>query len=274
MSLVLVYLYMQEAEKLGDLLVFLETHLPGLVNYSLDVLLLLPEEIDNYKVVIEERKRNYLMEYVRSIQVQVLVKLNEVSKQLWEKKDGVRKEIILGCFSNWVAMKYNQQLLKELTGHYVLNAALSHMSDTSINKECEHAVLTTLRTMKGAKEDPELFQFLAKAVFPYFGAVRQHIKEQLLDMSEPYLNVLAKFGRVAAPIFVGTPSNDSAVFQTNMLELTLHVGIDNIESLVKYWKKFCITLHGLKNPSSVAYYQLMLEQLYQVLFRISEYSLE
>jgi hypothetical protein len=116
MSLVLVYLYMQEAEKLGDLLVFLETHLPGLVNYSLDVLLLLPEEIDNYKVVIEERKRNYLMEYVRSIQVQVLVKLNEVSKQLWEKKDGVRKEIILGCFSNWVAMKYNQQLLKELTG--------------------------------------------------------------------------------------------------------------------------------------------------------------
>lgn len=53
MSMVMVYLYMQEAEKIGDLLAFLNNSVPDMVNYSFNVLLLLPEEIDNYKVVIE-----------------------------------------------------------------------------------------------------------------------------------------------------------------------------------------------------------------------------
>lgn len=274
MSLVLVYLYMQEAERLGDLLAFLDGHLQSLPNYALEVLLLLPEEIDNYKVVIEERKRSYLLEYLRSVQVQVLVRLNEAAKLHWDQKDGVRKEILLSCFANWVSMKYNKQIMCELIGHYVLNAALTHIGDMGIAKECEQAILTVLRTMKGPKEDPELFQFLAKAVFPYYDVVRNHIKENMLDLSESYINVLAKFGRVAAPLFAESPTTEIGLFQQGMLELTMQVGLENIESIVKYWKKFCVKLHELKSEKSIAIYRPMLEQLYQVLSSIGQYTLK
>jgi hypothetical protein len=37
----------------------------GLLNYVFTVILLLPEEVDNYKVVIEEKKRESLLGYLR-----------------------------------------------------------------------------------------------------------------------------------------------------------------------------------------------------------------
>jgi hypothetical protein len=42
----------------------------------------------------------------------------------------------------------------------MLNAALSYIGDTSISKECESAIITVMRTMKGYTEDPDLFSFL------------------------------------------------------------------------------------------------------------------
>lgn len=48
--------------------------------------MILPEEVDNYKVVIDEVKRSYLYEYIRSIQTKVLVELNTIAAQHWEPK--------------------------------------------------------------------------------------------------------------------------------------------------------------------------------------------
>lgn len=63
LSFCLCYLYMQEAERIGDLLTYLAMYLGnhGLLNYVFTILLILPEEVDNPKVVIEERKRNYVL---------------------------------------------------------------------------------------------------------------------------------------------------------------------------------------------------------------------
>jgi hypothetical protein len=103
------------------------------VNYIFNVLLLLPEEVDNYKVVIEERKRAYLLQYIQSIQTKVLVELNVVATQQWSQNN-IRKETLLGCLTNWVELEYKKTIMEGLHHHFVLNAALSFIGDTSISK--------------------------------------------------------------------------------------------------------------------------------------------
>jgi hypothetical protein len=73
----------------------------GLLNYVFTVILLLPEEVDNYKVVIEEKKRESLLGYLRGVQGRVLEEVDVVAEQHWEKKT-IRRATLLDCFSNWI----------------------------------------------------------------------------------------------------------------------------------------------------------------------------
>lgn len=52
-------------------------------NYLFTVLEVLPEEVDNDKIVVEEDKRLRLKSYLESIQTKVLVELNNISQQQW-----------------------------------------------------------------------------------------------------------------------------------------------------------------------------------------------
>lgn len=40
---------------------------------------------------------------------------------------------MLDCFSNWVELEYNKEVLASLPEHFLLNAALTFISDTSIS---------------------------------------------------------------------------------------------------------------------------------------------
>lgn len=108
LSYCLSYLYMQEAERIGDLLTYLAMYIGnhGLLNYVFTILLILPEEVDNPKVVIEERKRNFVLEMLKSSHMKVLVELNSTAAKQWELKE-VKKTTLLECFKNWVELKYS-----------------------------------------------------------------------------------------------------------------------------------------------------------------------
>lgn len=57
------------------------------------------------------------------------------------------------------------------------------------------------------------------------------------------MNVICRFGRYAAPLFANNVDNVSISFQQSMLNLTKSVDIDNMESIVKYWRKFLMNVH-------------------------------
>lgn len=138
-----------------------------------------------------------------------------VAKEKWEiwKETGLRREIMLGCFANWVTLGYNKKLMEGLHNHVVLKAALTFIGDSMVSKECENCIITVLKTMRGYNDDKQLFEFIARCCFSYFDVVKKHIAEDLVDLCEPYLNVLAKLGRVAAPLFVSTLDQSSTIFQ-------------------------------------------------------------
>lgn len=122
--------------------------------------MLLPEEIENYKVVIEERKRNYLTEYIRSIQTKVLVELNNCAAQNWEGKT-IRKDTFLGCLANWVELDYRKEIMDSLPTHYVFNMALSLVGDPVIGKDCTDTLIIIIKTLKNSEQDKKIFLYMA-----------------------------------------------------------------------------------------------------------------
>lgn len=111
-ALALVYVYMQESERIGGLLEYLSEYLgkKGLINYVFMILLLLPEEVDNYKVVVEEKKREAILKYIKSIQTKVLCELNIVAAQQWDSKK-IKRETLLDCLSNWIELGYSKDIM-------------------------------------------------------------------------------------------------------------------------------------------------------------------
>ena len=82
-------------------------------NYIYTVLEVLPEEVDNEKVVVEEEKRQHLRQYMKTIQKYVLVELNNVAASCW-KDNTVKKTVLLRCFSNWIRIDEDKEVLKSL----------------------------------------------------------------------------------------------------------------------------------------------------------------
>lgn len=99
------------------------------------MLLIIPEEVDNYKVVIEERKRNYVLEQLKSSHVKVLAELNRSGSEQWQQKI-VKKRTLLECFKNWVELKYSEEVMSSLPDHFMLNIAITFLKDIELAKDC------------------------------------------------------------------------------------------------------------------------------------------
>jgi len=50
----------------------------------------------------------------------VLINFNSVAPKAWEV-EAIDKEYILACFTSWVDLNYNAEVLNSLPNHYLLN---------------------------------------------------------------------------------------------------------------------------------------------------------
>ena len=116
-------MYIHKFEEIGELLPYLSKCFQnGEVNYVYTVLLVLPEEIDNNELVVEEDKRMRIRKYLKTIQRTVLIELNNIASLAWNSKE-VKPRTLLQCFSNWIDLDLDIEVLESLPGHILLNKA-------------------------------------------------------------------------------------------------------------------------------------------------------
>lgn len=84
--------------------------------------------MDNSKVVIDEQYREVARKKILQQQYEILVKLNENTPVAWEIKE-IDKENILQCFTEWVNVSYNPEVLNSLPNHCVMSRLFEYIQD-------------------------------------------------------------------------------------------------------------------------------------------------
>ena len=75
-------------------------------------------EIDDSKIVIDEISRENAKKRLIEYQIQMLVKLNDESSDLWNNYY-VEKDNIIKTFSSWITITYNEMVYTCLPEHYL-----------------------------------------------------------------------------------------------------------------------------------------------------------
>ena len=101
--------------------------------------------------------------YLKGIQRVVLIELNQIGQEQWDAKL-IKRTTLLKCFSSWVTLTYDKDVIASTPGHFIMQAALANIGDHSIGDECADCVYDVLNTAKNPSVDSELFAFLTTQI--------------------------------------------------------------------------------------------------------------
>ena len=163
LSLCLVFMYIQYAERVGGVVEFLRQSFvrlwnsPDIFRYYFKVLELLPDEINNSKVVIDEEKRFRVLEIIESQQKDILFEVHQVMNSTTDQN--LNHSTLLRLFSNWLEIGHNVEVIRSLQTHSLLHLSFRCLDSSVVSDDAMLAIETVMDVIDGPEQNEELFSF-------------------------------------------------------------------------------------------------------------------
>ncbi|KRX09297.1 Armadillo-type fold [Pseudocohnilembus persalinus] len=210
----------------------------------------MPDQIDNHKIVIEEEKRQKIVEILKnSYQIRVFQELIELLKI----DNSIEYQYqALKCFRNWLDFDYNVQIWNEIVvNHPVFDLALQSTENEELQIKASDIIVSVLQPIKDISVHPGLFTKIIQHIQGYFKKFWAAVQEDLPDEIEIYVRIFNIFGKRCMKEFINNLNEISTGFFENFMKLTLMDNMDYIMEITDFWIKFFKTLKKLEGDQKV-----------------------
>ena len=75
-----------------------------------------------------------------------MIELNNISISKWESGE-IKHSTLLKCFSNWIRVGADKDVLSGLHEHHLLEIAFNGLSDSDISEECVSCLQFVMRAI-------------------------------------------------------------------------------------------------------------------------------
>jgi hypothetical protein len=193
-------------------------------------------EIDNSRLVLDDTSRDQAKREALGQQQGVLEMLHEKGQELWGRSKRMNSALV-ECFTCWVDLSYNADILNSLCEHSLMQRLLEALQ----TEEEEGAVVclkVIVELLRSPQENAPIVGYLGINIVNLIEKVEQLVAEKELYTAEKYLELILDFSAKALPFFTAHPAPEALAFLARLVAFTRYNGFSIYEDFVDFWEDF------------------------------------
>lgn len=193
-------------------------------------------EVDNSKFVIDEQCREAARGKLLAQQYDILLQLNQNAPIAWEIPE-IDNENILQCFTEWITIHYNPQVLDSLPHHSLTPRLFLHPTHPAHTTDTSDCLKQLVRHLRDPADAPLFHEYLCRKMVDLVAVVDQLVEQGEVGEAEDYLSIVVEFSRKAVPSLVRQFDDSIHSFLTKLVDYTEENIVPVYDHLIDFWEE-------------------------------------